>query len=67
VNVLATDVIADGGGRPSAARRPVAGREREASALSRFKDFTPGVGITTPLVNGSVAARIDPGARSTRR
>ncbi len=67
MNVLATDVIADGGGRPSAARRPVAGREREASALSRSKDFTPGVGITTPVVNGSVAARIDPGARSTRR
>ncbi len=67
MDVLATDVIADGGGRASTARRPVAGREREASALSRFKELVPPVEITTPLVNGSVAARIDPGARSTRR
>jgi ketosteroid isomerase-like protein len=63
MDVLAPDVVvvADSGGLAPAARRPVVGRERVASALSRFAAFAPGVEITTPLVNGAVAARIDPG------
>jgi hypothetical protein len=62
VGVLAPDVVvvADSGGLAPAARRPVVGRERVASALSRFAEFAR-VEITTPLVNGAVAARIDPG------
>ncbi len=32
-----------------------------ATALSHFAEQAPGVEITTPLVNGTVAARIDPG------
>jgi RNA polymerase sigma-70 factor (ECF subfamily) len=63
LDVLAPDVIvvADSGGLAPAARRPVTGRERVALALARFADFAPGLQITTPLVNGAVAARIDPG------
>ncbi|WP_139263480.1 hypothetical protein [Geodermatophilus africanus] len=48
--------VADGGGPP-----PGAGRERGASALPRFAELAPRVEITTPLVNGAVAARIDTG------
>jgi RNA polymerase sigma-70 factor (ECF subfamily) len=63
MDVLAPDVlvVADSGGLAPAARRPVVGRERVASALSRFAEFAPGVQISTPLLNGAVAARIDPG------
>jgi RNA polymerase sigma-70 factor (TIGR02957 family) len=63
MDVLAPDVVvvADSGGLAPAARRPVRGRERVANALSRFVEFAPRVDITTPLVNGAVAARIDPG------
>jgi RNA polymerase sigma-70 factor (TIGR02957 family) len=63
IDVLAPDVVvvADSGGLAPAARRPVVGRERVANALARFAAFAPHVEITTPLVNGSVAARIDPG------
>jgi RNA polymerase sigma-70 factor, ECF subfamily len=63
MDVLAPDVvvIADSGGLAPAARRPVVGRERVASALSRFAELAARVPITTPLVNGAVAARIDPG------
>jgi RNA polymerase sigma-70 factor (TIGR02957 family) len=63
IDVLAPDVVvvADSGGLAPAARRPVVGRERVANALSRFASFAPRVDITTPLVNGAVAARIDPG------
>jgi RNA polymerase sigma-70 factor (ECF subfamily) len=63
LDVLAPDVIvvADGGGLAPATRRPVAGRNRVAQALSRFAELVPPVEITTPLVNGTVAARIDPG------
>ncbi|HET6391753.1 MAG TPA: RNA polymerase sigma-70 factor [Blastococcus sp.] len=63
IDVLAPDVVvvADSGGLAPAARRPVVGRERVANALSRFASFAPRVEITTPLVNGAVAARIDPG------
>src|SRR5688500_6222007 len=63
LDVLAPDVVvvADSGGLAPAARRPVVGRERVANALSRFAEFAPRVEITTPLVNGTVGARIDPG------
>ncbi|MGY1813803.1 RNA polymerase sigma-70 factor [Blastococcus sp. SYSU D00820] len=63
LDVLAPDVVvvADSGGLAPAARRPIAGRERVAAALSRFATLAPGVRITTPLLNGTVAARIDPG------
>jgi RNA polymerase sigma-70 factor (TIGR02957 family) len=63
IDVLAPDVVvvADSGGLAPAARRPVVGRERVANALSRFATFAPRVEITTPLVNGAVAARIDAG------
>jgi RNA polymerase sigma-70 factor (ECF subfamily) len=63
LDVLAPDVVvvADSGGLAPAARRPVAGREKVARALARFAEFAPEVAITTPLLNGAVAARIDPG------
>ncbi|MGY1821934.1 RNA polymerase sigma-70 factor [Geodermatophilus sp. SYSU D00079] len=63
LDVLAPDVVAvaDSGGLAPAARRPLTGRERVAGALSRFAELAPGVEITTPLLNGAVAARIDPG------
>jgi RNA polymerase sigma-70 factor (ECF subfamily) len=63
MDVLAPDVvvIADGGGLAPASLRPVSGRNRVANALSRFAVLVPPVEITTPLVNGAVAARIDPG------
>ncbi|MGY2065545.1 RNA polymerase sigma-70 factor [Blastococcus sp. SYSU DS0619] len=63
LDVLAPDVVvvADGGGLAPASRRPFAGRERVANALAHFAAIAPGVRITTPLVNGGVAARIDAG------
>jgi RNA polymerase sigma-70 factor (TIGR02957 family) len=62
LDVLAPDVvvIADGGGLAPAARRPIVGRERVVSYLSRFPVVVPEVEIATPLVNGAVAVRIDP-------
>jgi RNA polymerase sigma-70 factor (ECF subfamily) len=62
MDVLAPDVVvvADGGGLAPAARRPLVGRERVVAYLSRFADLAPGVRIATLLVNGAVAARIDP-------
>jgi RNA polymerase sigma-70 factor (ECF subfamily) len=63
MDVLAPDVvvIADGGGLAPAARRPIVGRDRVVAYLSRFPDLVPEVEIATPLVNGGVAVRIDPG------
>ncbi|MGY1716007.1 RNA polymerase sigma-70 factor [Geodermatophilus sp. SYSU D01106] len=63
LDVLAPDVVvvADSGGLAPAALRPVTGRLRVARALARFAELAPGVTITTPLVNGTVAARIDGG------
>jgi RNA polymerase sigma-70 factor, ECF subfamily len=63
MDVLAPDVVvvADSGGLAPAALRPVTGQLRVARALARFADLAPGVEITTPLVNGTVAARIDAG------
>jgi RNA polymerase sigma-70 factor (TIGR02957 family) len=62
MDVLAPDVVvvADGGGLAPAARRPLVGRERVVAYMSRFADLAPGVAIATLLVNGAVAARIDP-------
>ncbi len=63
LDVLAPDVVvvADGGGLAPAARRPVVGRERVVAYLSRFAELAPEVTIATLLVNGALAARIDPG------
>lgn len=63
MDVLAPDVVvvADSGGLAPAARKPVTGRTRVAGALARFASFAPHVEMTTPLVNGAVGARIDPG------
>jgi RNA polymerase sigma-70 factor (TIGR02957 family) len=62
MDVLAPDVVlvADGGGLAPAARRPVEGMERVAAFLSRFARFAPDVEVATVLLNGAVAARIDP-------
>jgi RNA polymerase sigma-70 factor (TIGR02957 family) len=62
MEVLAPDVVmvADGGGLGPAARRPVEGSERVAAFLSRFSQFAPGAEIATLLINGAVAAWIDP-------
>ena len=64
LDVLAPDVVvvADGGGLAPAALRPFRGRARVANALSRFTAFVPATPpMTTPLINGAVAARLDPG------
>jgi len=62
LDVLAPDVVlvADGGGLAPAARHPVEGSERVAAFLCRFPQLAPGAEITTPLLNGAVAAWIDP-------
>ena len=53
-------LVADGGGLAPAARHPVEGSARVAAFLSRFPQFAPGAQIATPLLNGAVAAWIDP-------
>jgi RNA polymerase sigma-70 factor (TIGR02957 family) len=60
--VLAPDVVAvgDGGGLAPTALRPVTGRKRVVSLLSRFAQLAPSTHVVTLLLNGSVAARIDP-------
>jgi RNA polymerase sigma-70 factor, ECF subfamily len=62
MDVLAPDVVlvADGGGLVPAVRRPVEGRERAVALLSRFSQVAPGAEVATLLLNGAVAARIDP-------
>ena len=62
MDVLAPDVVlvADGGGLARAALRPVEGSHRVAAYLSRFSQFAPHAEITTLLLNGAVAAWIDP-------
>jgi RNA polymerase sigma-70 factor (TIGR02957 family) len=62
MDVLAPDVVmvADGGGLVPAVRRPVEGMERVAALLCRFPQIAPGAEVTTLLLNGAVAARIDP-------
>jgi hypothetical protein len=62
MDVLAPEVVlvADGGGLAPAARRPIEGSKRVASYLSRFSQYAPGAEIATLLLNGAVAAWIDP-------
>jgi RNA polymerase sigma-70 factor (ECF subfamily) len=62
MDVLAPDVVlvADGGGLAPAARRPIEGSEKVAALLSRFSQFAPGAEIATLLLNGAVAAWVDP-------
>jgi RNA polymerase sigma-70 factor (ECF subfamily) len=68
LDVLAPDVVAvaDGGGLAPASRRPIEGVERVAAYLSRFAQFAPDAQVATVLLNGAVAAWIDPhGALNT--
>jgi hypothetical protein len=60
--VLAPDVVlvADGADLAPAARHPVEGGERPVALLARFSHVEPGAQVTTLLLNGAVAARIDP-------
>jgi RNA polymerase sigma-70 factor, ECF subfamily len=62
MDVLAPDVVlvADGGGLAPAVLRPVEGMEQVAALLSRFSQVAPGAEVATLLINGAVAARIDP-------
>jgi hypothetical protein len=62
MDVLAPDVIlvSDGGGLAPAARHPVEGMERVVAFLSRFSEFAPGAQVSTLLLNGALAARLDP-------
>src|SRR5690348_3445226 len=62
MDVLAPDVVAvaDGGGLARAFRHPVEGADRVAALLSAFPRLAPGVELTTLLINGAVAVRIDP-------
>jgi len=64
MDVLAPDsvMVADGGGLVPASRDPVEGRERAVALLSRFAQVAPGVDVAPLLLNGAVAARIDPAA-----
>jgi RNA polymerase sigma-70 factor (ECF subfamily) len=61
LDVLAPDVVlvADGGGEVAAFRRPVVGRERVASLLSRFRASAPDAVVGTVWLNGAPAGRID--------
>jgi hypothetical protein len=43
-----------------AVRHPVEDRERAVALLSRFAQAAPDVEVATLLLNGAVAARIDP-------
>ena len=63
LDVLAPDVVvvSDGGGLAPAARIPIEGSARAAELLGRFARFAPRVRVGTLLLNGTVAARIDPG------
>jgi RNA polymerase sigma-70 factor (ECF subfamily) len=62
MDVLAPDVVlvADGGGLAPAARHPVEGMARVLAFLSRFAELAPNAEVVTVLLNGAVAARIDP-------
>jgi RNA polymerase sigma-70 factor (TIGR02957 family) len=63
MDVLAPDVVVvgDGGGLAPTVRRPVTGRDRVVSAMARFAELAPDAEVVTLLLNGGVAARIDPG------
>ena len=53
-------VVGDGGGLAPTVRHPVTGRELVVSYLSCFSRFAPDAKVDTLLLNGAVAARIDP-------
>jgi len=61
LDVLAPGVVlvADGGGEVAAFRRPVVGRERVASLLSRFRTLAPDAVVGSVSLNGAPAGRID--------
>ena len=61
LDVLAPDVvlIADGGGEVAAFRRPVLGRDRVATLLSRFRTVAPDAVVHAVWLNGAPAGRID--------
>jgi RNA polymerase sigma-70 factor (ECF subfamily) len=61
LEVLAPDVVlvSDGGGVVAAARRPIQGAEHVARFLSRFASVAPGAQLTTVVLNGAPAIRID--------
>jgi RNA polymerase sigma-70 factor (TIGR02957 family) len=61
LDVLAPDVVlvADGGGEVAAFRRPVVGRDRVATLLSRFTTIAPDAVVGTVWLNGALAGRID--------
>jgi RNA polymerase sigma-70 factor (ECF subfamily) len=63
LEVLAPEVVllADGGGEVAAVRRPVVGRERVATLLSRFRTIAPDAVVGTVWLNGAPAGRIDLG------
>jgi hypothetical protein len=52
-------LLADGGGEVAAFRRPVVGRDRVATLLSRFKTVAPDAVVGTVWLNGAPAVRID--------
>ena len=60
LDVLAPDVVlvADGGGEVAAFRRPVVGRDRVATLLSRFPTITPDAVVGTVWLNAAPAGRI---------
>jgi RNA polymerase sigma-70 factor (ECF subfamily) len=64
MDVLAPDVVivADGGGIVPAAQRPITGRKTVARLLARIASgFAPDMEATTVILNGGVAAQLDPG------
>jgi len=52
-------LVADGGGEVAAFRRPVLGRDRVATLLSRFRTVAPDAVAGTVWLNGAPAVRID--------
>ena len=61
LDVLAPDVVlvSDGGGVVPAARRPIEGAEPVARFLSRVSTEATGAQLTTVLLNGAPAIRVD--------
>src|SRR5215211_3996302 len=55
LDVLAPDVVlvADGGGEAAAVRRPVVGRDRVATLLSRFRTVAPDAVVDSMWLNGA--------------
>jgi RNA polymerase sigma-70 factor (TIGR02957 family) len=65
LDVLAPEVVllADGGGEVAAFRRPVVGRERVATLLSRFSTILPDAVLGSVWLNGAPAVRVDLGGQ----